>query len=651
MGNAGPVRPARLSVPARPAVLLTLIAFVVASVVLCSGSSNGAASAATGESASQRAIADAFAHLVPVPPVATGRAYLQGYDSVMRIDLLDAEDSLGSSGPVPKALSLTMGDARPVPAAASLATVPVSIAVRGATPPPSYTLHYDAVAVHQRGRWLVSWTTLCLLVEESGTVCPASPAGLQAGAVLPAPVGGPLAPRGLSSGIIDPGALAMGAGGSLLIADDARNQILRWQAGVLSVVAGNTVAGYAGDGGPANQAELDDPGELAVGPNGTVYFVDTGNNRVRAIAVDGVITTVAGDGTAGNTGDGGPATRAEISPSGLAVGPSGLIWVASGSSIRVIDPAGTISTVVNGGPPAGVDVPLGGSPTAFFPASMALNGQGDLDVFSSSPKLLLQVSPNGAVTEVASDYATALATAPDGTVLVAEHGTGIARVAGATESTLFDFSHARVPGLTYSLAPHGVAESADGTVYTDTDPGDGFTDQSGLYSVTPQGVVRPLPVSTPLAATLPGPGAPGFPLATFPSAVAAARPGRVLTRCPSPRGLEPFTADAVAVAAARRLAAQWGTTFSSDLAHSDRSWWPSLVTGYPWFGQQGTGTVLTAQPAGRDLDATAVAAACGASLVRQSLVVVIGPSAYSSTVARLYLLNRSGTPLVYFEDY
>lgn len=130
-----------------------------------------------------------------------------------------------------------------------------------------------------------------------------------------------------------------------------------------------------------------------------------------------------GDGTANFDGE--PATAVPLDPSGLAVGPSGTLWIDSGSDILQVAPDGMISTVAKGGPPAGVDVDVDGMPTAFFPTSMALNGQGDLIVFSFSPKLLFEVTPAGQVIQLAEDYATALSSAPDGSALVAERSTGI----------------------------------------------------------------------------------------------------------------------------------------------------------------------------------------------------------------------------------
>jgi len=128
-----------------------------------------------------------------------------------------------------------------------------------------------------------------------------------------------------------------------------------------------------------------------------------------------------------------------------------------------------------------------------------------------------------------------------------------------------------------------------------------------------------------------------------------AHPGAGLAACPSSHGLEPFSP--AAEAAARQLAGQWGTGFSVELQGSDRAWWPGVVADFTGSGREGRGTVETVSPAREDLYASTVGHDCGESLVSDSLVIVLGPSAYSTAVSHLYLLNRDGTPLVYFDAY
>jgi hypothetical protein len=626
-------------VKVRPSSLLLVLTFGVLSLQPASAS----ATATSSRTNAAAPIARAFATLSDPPPVDRGAPFLEGYDSDMRRALETAAGHLADQDAERASVTFRVGRIEQVQP--GQAVVPLTIHIGLGQPSEGYTEQYAMVALRTRGHWQVSWTSMCLLVESEAQICPAVPRGVATGDVLPEPAGR----ADLTPGLVDPGPLATAPDGSLLIADQARNQILRYRDGALSVVAGNGLEGFAGDGGPAPAAQLNGPGEMAVSRSGTIYFVDSGNDRVRAIAPDGVITTVAGDGSPGagtGGGDGGPATRAPLDPSGLALGPTGALYIASGSDIRVVEPDGIIETLVRGGAPAGVDVSTAGGPMAFFPESMAVDGQGNLIVFSFSPKLLFEVTPAGQVTELAPDYATALAPAPDGSVLMAEHGTGIEQVEGSAVSALVSYSRGSVPGLAFGLAPEGIAEAANGTIYVDTEPGDGFTDQTGLFAMT-DGVTRAVPVTTSLLDTLPAVGAPGFPAATYP-ATAPAVSRRALSSCPSPAGVVPF--DRAAAAQARQLMAFWNTNLSYDLHASDRAAWPADVVTFTGRGDQGRQSIMSVTRASDDLYAAAVARACGASLVQDSLAIVMGPSVYSSAVEHLFLLDRGGTPLVYFVD-
>jgi sugar lactone lactonase YvrE len=119
--------------------------------------------------------------------------------------------------------------------------------------------------------------------------------------------------------------------------------------GTIQTVAGNTYPGYLGDGGLATSAELNYPYDVAVDSSGNLYIADTTNNVIRKVVnpgPSGIISTVAGNGTGGYSGDGGPATAASLNgPTGVAVDAAGNIYIALSSIIRKVDPSGTISTV------------------------------------------------------------------------------------------------------------------------------------------------------------------------------------------------------------------------------------------------------------------------------------------------------------------
>jgi RHS repeat-associated protein len=153
--------------------------------------------------------------------------------------------------------------------------------------------------------------------------------------------------------------VAVTADGTLYIADTLNNRIRRvGPDGIITTVAGNGTAGFAGDGGPAAQAILNGPSAVAIGPDGSVYIADANNDRIRRIGTDGVISTVAGNGClcyANNgdpLGDGGPATSAGLSDAqSVSVGPDGTLYIVDTDNerIRAVGPDGLIRTIAGGG--------------------------------------------------------------------------------------------------------------------------------------------------------------------------------------------------------------------------------------------------------------------------------------------------------------
>jgi uncharacterized protein (TIGR03437 family) len=148
--------------------------------------------------------------------------------------------------------------------------------------------------------------------------------------------------------------LAIDSSGSLYVSDTGNHQILKVTAGgSISLVAGTGNGSTSGDGGPATRANIQQPYGLAFDAAGNLYFADRAANRVREITPKGIISTFAGTGRAAETGDGGSAADAGLNgPSGLAIDPAGNVYIADyfGDALRVVTPDGIIDTIAKGQP-------------------------------------------------------------------------------------------------------------------------------------------------------------------------------------------------------------------------------------------------------------------------------------------------------------
>ncbi|MEV5237947.1 RICIN domain-containing protein [Streptomyces cinnamoneus] len=149
-----------------------------------------------------------------------------------------------------------------------------------------------------------------------------------------------------------PTGVAVDSAGNLYISDYSNNRVRKVAAdGKISTVAGTGAANFGGDGGPATAAWLKSPHGLAVDGAGALYIADYGNNRVRKVAADGKISTVAGTGAANSSGDGGPATSAQLNPVGVVVDSAGNLYISdySNNRVRKVAVDGKISTVAGTG--------------------------------------------------------------------------------------------------------------------------------------------------------------------------------------------------------------------------------------------------------------------------------------------------------------
>jgi hypothetical protein len=362
---------------------------------------------------------------------------------------------------------------------------------------------------------------------------------------------------------------------------------------------------------------------------------------------------VAGSGRSGPA-TAGPALKQRLSPSDVAVAADGTVYIADGTEILKLPPNGVLSTFARGRGRYG-DVSTPSGPIAFLPQNIAFDGAGNLDVFSFSPKEMFQISPSGKIRLLGAAYTAQLSTAPDGDVLFAGHGEDIGQVtAVGVVGRYLDLSGRRIHGLRSpgdlpGLEPSGIAVTPSGVIYLDSFSGNGWSGGTSLVAVTAAHTLRALAIRTPLLDTLPAVGSPAFPSYVYPSALPAN--GSDLQSCPNAQGLEPFTAQATD--SARTIAKTFNaftSSFYGDLQSSDRSWWTNVFGEWVGYGyDRDNHTVLSVKPAGRDTFADAVARACGAKLLRDSLVIDVGPSAYSFQVSHLYFLDRRGHPLVYFQ--
>jgi uncharacterized protein (TIGR03437 family) len=188
--------------------------------------------------------------------------------------------------------------------------------------------------------------------------------------------------------------VAIDASGTLYIADSVSNRILKvTAAGIVTTLAGNGAITYAGDGGPARNASFFTPVGVAVDTAGNVYIADSLNNRIRKVTPAGTISTVAGNGSPGFSGDGGPATSAAIwAPSGVAVDSAGNLYIAdlTNGRIRKVDAGGTIRTVPGGD-------------NLFLPAGIAVDSAGNIYVAEVGNNRIRKLTTAGVISTVAGN--------------------------------------------------------------------------------------------------------------------------------------------------------------------------------------------------------------------------------------------------------
>lgn len=199
--------------------------------------------------------------------------------------------------------------------------------------------------------------------------------------------------------------------GSLLVADAGNNRIRRIADGIITTVAGTGERGFSGDGGPAVAAKIDNPRGVAVLPGGGFLIPDTDNHRVRRVDADGTITTVAGTGTPGLSGDGGAAVDAQLRrPFGVAPTADGgfLVVDVGNQRIRRVSRDGVITTVAGTGV-NGFSGDAGPATSAALdnPHNVAVLPDGGFLIADTFNNRVRRVSPTGVITTVAGTGAAA----------------------------------------------------------------------------------------------------------------------------------------------------------------------------------------------------------------------------------------------------
>ena len=265
---------------------------------------------------------------------------------------------------------------------------------------------------------------------------------------------------------IIPEGIVLGSDGSLYVADTGNNLIRRVRPdGIITTVAGDGTDGYGGDGGLAINAQLSGPTGLAVGQDGNLYIADNGNSRIRRVDPDGIITTVAGDGTFDYGGDGGQATQAQLaSPNDIALGTDGTLYIADSynNRIRRVGPDGIITTVAGDGTDGyGGD----GGPAAQAPLSrpngIAIGPDGNLYIADTGNGRIRQVGLDGIITTVAG--AGELGANGDGGLATQARLTGAKDIAIGRDGSLYIASNEIEIGTIRKVGVNGIITTVAGT--------------------------------------------------------------------------------------------------------------------------------------------------------------------------------------------
>jgi uncharacterized repeat protein (TIGR01451 family) len=205
--------------------------------------------------------------------------------------------------------------------------------------------------------------------------------------------------------IFDNGNIFVDNSGSIYFSERARIRKIDASTGIISTVAGNGATGISGDGGPATAAHVSIPCGIHKDASGNLYFSDANNARIRKVSTSGIITTIAGQASGGSAGDGGPASAAWLNwPHGLCSDAAGNLYIADrwNNSVRKIDASGIITTIAGTGSPSFTGD--GGPATAAglnLPSDVCMDSHNNLYIADASNKRIRKITPAGTISTVA----------------------------------------------------------------------------------------------------------------------------------------------------------------------------------------------------------------------------------------------------------
>jgi len=213
--------------------------------------------------------------------------------------------------------------------------------------------------------------------------------------------------QAISCQLNQPARVCTDAAGNIYIADAGNNCIRKVATnGIITTFAGNGTSGFSGDGGNATSAQLNYPYAVCSDVSGNIYIVD-GGTRIRKVNLSGIISTYAGNGTTGFSGDGGPATSAQFSgANGIAIDASNNIYVTDygNNRIRKITPTGTISTIAgNGTSGYNGDGGLATAAQIAWVAGIAVDNNSNIYITDNSNNVVRKINTSGIISTIAGN--------------------------------------------------------------------------------------------------------------------------------------------------------------------------------------------------------------------------------------------------------